>query len=76
MEGARTSPGAARGKGSARSRRGQAAIDIPEDPKTLGKLMTQLENRMFEHAKNLEFEEAAGVRDQIQDIRQKRLLSP
>jgi len=76
MEGARApAPGAARGKGSAGSRRGRAAIEIPKDPKALGKLMTQLENRMFEHARNLEFEEAAQVRDQIQEIRQQRLLA-
>jgi excinuclease ABC subunit B len=76
MEGARApAPGAARGRGSAGSRQGQQRIEIPEDPKALGKLMTQLENRMLEHAKNLEFEEAAQVRDQIHEIRQERLLA-
>ena len=75
MEGARApAPGAARGRGSTGSRRGGTAIEIPQDPKALGKLITQLENRMFEHAKNLEFEEAAQVRDQIQEIRRQELL--
>jgi len=76
MEGARTpAPGVARGRASTGSRR-SVQIEIPTDPKALGKLISQLENRMLEHAKNLEFEEAAEVRDQIQDIREKRLLMP
>ena len=45
---------------------------IPQDPKALAKLLDQLELDMFEHAKNLEFEEAATVRDQISKIRQSR----
>ncbi|MDH3644229.1 MAG: excinuclease ABC subunit UvrB, partial [Gammaproteobacteria bacterium] len=76
MEGARApAPGAARKKGAAGSRGGQQPIEIPQDPKALGKLITRLENQMLDHAKNLEFEEAAQVRDQIQAIRQERLLA-
>ena len=45
---------------------------IPQDPKALAKLLDQLELDMFEHARNLEFEEAATVRDQISKIRQSR----
>jgi excinuclease ABC subunit B len=75
MEGARApAPGAVRGKGSGGSRRGVRPIEVPADPKALGKLMTELENRMLEHAKNLEFEEAAQVRDQLQQIREEKLL--
>jgi excinuclease ABC subunit B len=76
MEGARApAPGAARGKGSGGSRGGRKHIEIPHDPKALGKLITELENRMLEHAKNLEFEAAAEVRDQLQGVRQQRLLA-
>jgi len=76
MEGARTpAPGIARARASTASRR-SGQIEIPADPKALGKLISQLESRMLEHAKNLEFEEAAEVRDQIQEIREKRLLMP
>ena len=34
-------------------------------PKEVGKQIQKLEQKMFEHAKNLEFEEAANVRDEI-----------
>ena len=37
-------------------------------PEKLTKLMAKLEKQMFEHAKNLEFEQAAATRDQITDI--------
>ncbi len=70
MEGARVAPGAPkRGKKSQKSER----IEIPTDPKALGKLMDQLEKKMLDHAQNLEFEEAARVRDQLQEIRDERL---
>jgi excinuclease ABC subunit B len=32
--------------------------------------MQQLEGQMHEHAKNLEFEEAAAVRDQLAEVKQ------
>ncbi|MGI9323617.1 MAG: excinuclease ABC subunit UvrB [Pseudomonadales bacterium] len=74
MEGARApGPGAAK-KGSKGRRRGVAAIEIPSDAKALGKLLKTLEESMLEHAKNLEFEEAAQVRDQIQEVREQQLL--
>ncbi len=73
MDGAR-SAGAARKGGKRRDRR-RAALDMPDDPKVLGKLVKKLEGQMLEHAKNLEFEEAAAVRDQIQAIREQRLLA-
>ena len=75
MEGARRpAPGATR-KATRSRQRGAAPVELPDDPKALGKLVTQLENQMLEHAKNLEFEEAATVRDQIRNIREERLLA-
>lgn len=41
-----------------------------QSPKQLMAEINDLEKRMFEHAKNLEFEEAASVRDQIEFLRQ------
>jgi excinuclease ABC subunit B len=41
-------------------------ILIPEQRK---KLISALENEMLEHAKNLEFEEAAAIRDEIEKIK-------
>lgn len=37
-------------------------------PKELGKLIGQLEDKMYEAAKNLEFEQAAKYRDEISEI--------
>ena len=78
MEGARApGPGEAR-KAPRRARdrdRLAARIDIPEDPKALGKLIDKLEKQMLEHAGNLEFEQAAELRDRIQAIREERLLA-
>jgi excinuclease ABC subunit B len=36
--------------------------------------MAKLEKDMFKHAKNLEFEEAAKTRDEIQQLREQMLL--
>ena len=38
-------------------------------PASLGKAITKLEKQMFKHAKNLEFEEAAALRDKIDTIK-------
>ena len=72
MEGARSAaPGAAKG------RKGKAVepLDIPDSPKALGKLLAQLEKKMLKHAQDLEFEQAAQVRDQLQTLRAQKLLS-
>ncbi len=77
MEGARISaPGAAKGRTRSNGRDAKAAIEVPSDPKALGKFLTQLEEQMLEHAKNLEFEEAARLRDEIREIREERLINP
>tara|TARA_B100000900_G_scaffold100079_1_gene82764 strand:+ start:204 stop:2225 length:2022 start_codon:yes stop_codon:yes gene_type:complete len=72
MEGARSA-----GPGSAKGRKGKAVqqLEIPDNPKALGKLMAQLEKQMLKHAQDLEFEQAAQVRDQLQTLRAQKLLS-
>ena len=45
-----------------------------ESPQQLGKVLKNLEKKMYGHAKNLEFEEAAAVRDQINQIRQGQFI--
>ncbi|WP_211831072.1 excinuclease ABC subunit UvrB [Kistimonas asteriae] len=40
------------------------------DPKQMAKELKALEQQMFEHAKNLEFEEAAAVRDRINQLKE------
>ena len=81
MEGARAAPGAAR---AARARGRQqakptavslAARERSGDAKALGKLLAELEEKMMGHAKNLEFEEAAAVRDEMRDIRETYLVA-
>lgn len=72
MEGARTAaPGAP--KRSTRAGAKKDVVEIPTDPKALGQLMDKLEKQMLEHAQNLEFEEAARIRDQLASIRDSQL---
>lgn len=42
-------------------------------PEHTAKRIKQLEQRMYEHAKNLEFEQAAKVRDEISELKDKLL---
>ncbi|MET0065732.1 MAG: excinuclease ABC subunit UvrB [Candidatus Thiodiazotropha sp.] len=44
-------------------------------PKQMAKRVKQLEEAMYRHAQNLEFEEAARVRDQIRDLQDRGLMS-
>ena len=77
MEGARTAPGSAR-KGSQaapRKSRADAGPPVPSDPRALGRYLETLEQEMLAHARNLEFEEAAAVRDRIRTLRAERLLA-
>ncbi len=75
MEGARDAPGATRpkrGRGKVEPKptpATQAARERSGDAKALGKLLAELEEKMMAHAKNLEFEEAAALRDEVRDIR-------
>ena len=70
MEGARST---STGPKSKRGNKVQPII-VPDSPKALGKLITQMEKQMLKHAQDLEFEEAAHVRDQLHQLRQKQLL--
>ena len=73
LEGARRMPTKAR---SARDRRvaeekaAYAAEIVNLTPAALARKIDQLEAQMLEHAKNLEFEEAAQLRDQLSEIKQ------
>jgi len=39
-------------------------------------IISQLEKEMYNHAKNLEFEQAAKIRDQINELQEKYLMFP
>ncbi|MEW5755367.1 MAG: excinuclease ABC subunit UvrB [Pseudomonadota bacterium] len=54
----------------------EAAAYAGLSPQALQKNIKELEKRMFEHARNLEFEEAARLRDEIQHIKENFLVSP
>ena len=69
MEGARTAQHR-RKRGSRRELKNDFVIeDIPRDAPALKKLLRDLEKRMLNHAEELEFEEAAMIRDQIEEIK-------
>jgi excinuclease ABC subunit B len=63
-----------------RQRYAQAAEAIDEyrfkKPGDWAKLILELEKKMYRHAKNLEFEEAGAIRDQIKRIRDENLKGP
>ena len=66
------------GEGGAAGRRRRRFDKVAEsrenydhlDARQLNAKLKELENRMFEHARDLEFEEAARVRDQIADLKE------
>ena len=47
----------------------ESATYASMSPKEMGKYLVQLEEKMYHHARELEFEEAAAVRDQIEKIK-------
>ena len=77
MEGARRMP--ARGKGRTRKvadSRAAYAVDVENlTPAALARKLKQMEAQMLEHAKNLEFEEAALLRDQLAEVKQQAFVT-
>jgi len=75
MEGARSDAGNRRGKSPVRSRAvaeqgaGYAGLDAQQ----AAGMLKKLEAQMYRHAQNLEFEEAARLRDQIHQLREQAL---
>jgi excinuclease ABC subunit B len=72
MEGARQEPEQA---SPGRKRAGKAAPALPANasPERIAREIKKLEAEMFKHARNLEFEQAAALRDQIGQLRQREL---
>jgi excinuclease ABC subunit B len=64
MEGARDA-----GSRATRKARSQGRTGTPADPATAAADIAKLEKRMLEHARNLEFEDAARLRDMIRRLR-------
>jgi len=80
MEGARAEP-AARGRGkAAKGARGKAVAEGAGEYANLtatqaAAAIRKLESQMYKHAQNLEFEEAARLRDQIHKLREQVMQS-
>ena len=75
MEGARGAPE------PGKPRRGRAVADEAAayaslDPRQVASKLKQLEAQMYQHARDLEFEQAAAVRDEIQKLREIGLANP
>jgi excinuclease ABC subunit B len=71
MEGAR-----ATGRGAARSKRGRRRPERRIAPDQVAAEIGRLEKAMYQHARDLEFEEAAKLRDEIEALRQDLLAVP
>ena len=77
MEGARRMPTKAKGKAKKAAEPTLAyGADLARlSPAALSRKLKQLEAKMQEHAKNLEFEEAAALRDQLAELKQAAFLN-
>lgn len=69
MEGARSVRLQGKNKGSGRAADQEKLLNKPINQEEFKKQIETLEKQMFEYARNLAFEEAAGVRDQIEGLR-------
>ncbi|MEM6819600.1 MAG: excinuclease ABC subunit UvrB [Pseudomonadota bacterium] len=56
-------------KGGKSGRKGKD-VEVPATPELTMKRIRQLEQKMFKHARELEFEQAAAVRDEIEKLKQ------
>jgi len=77
MEGARAEPGEG-GRGKSQRGKARQVAEAPADyavmdPAQAARKIQELEQRMYQHARDLEFEEAARVRDQIRRLKEASL---
>ncbi len=79
LEGARSEAAEkeARGKGKGKGKGGRVAEEATDyrtmDPAQIAKRLQALEQQMYQHARDLEFEDAARVRDQIRQLKEASL---
>ena len=60
----------AKGKGKSRAGAKSEVVELDMTPKALQQKIHELEGQMMQHAQNLEFEEAATIRDQLHQLRE------
>ena len=81
MEGAREEGEGRKGRGRGRRKVAEPrsaygrARPVTAEPEDLGKAIAALEEKMLEHARNLEFEEAAAARDELLELKERMLLA-
>jgi excinuclease ABC subunit B len=75
MEGARAAPRGAKGDRRRRGRDEQARYERLTPEQMLARVQ-QLEKKMYQHARDLEFEQAAQLRDEINELRQQSVGLP
>ncbi len=77
MEGARRMPTRGKGKGrKVAEDTSTYSTDLARlSPAALARKLEQMEAQMLEHAKNLEFEQAAALRDQVAELKQQAFVS-
>ena len=74
MEGARSQEYVKK-KVAGKGKKQSDLVLVPKSGKEMGKLLIELEKKMLKHAEDLEFEEAAKVRDQLKQLRDQELLA-
>ena len=74
MEGARSQEYVKK-KAAGKGKKQSDLVLVPKGSKEMGKLLIELEKKMLKHAEDLEFEEAAKVRDQLEQLRDQELLA-
>jgi excinuclease ABC subunit B len=73
MEGARADPRSAGGRGGKGRGKAPTPVAVPKNLADLNREIKRLEERMYTAARNLEFEQAAVFRDQVDALRQLEL---
>jgi excinuclease ABC subunit B len=76
MEGARAAPPQKAGKRASKSAAATPTLTHESRPELIWRQVKQLETQMFAHARNLEFEQAARLRDEIERLKQIQLGLP
>jgi excinuclease ABC subunit B len=77
LEGAREDTGAGRARGGAAQKVAERAVDYAAmPPEQLAALIRKLEAQMYRHAQDLEFEDAARVRDELRKVKARGLIAP
>jgi len=69
FEGARAEPDAVKGRGKSRKVADEATDYRSMTPAQVVARIKVLEQQMYQHARDLEFEEAAAVRDQLRQLK-------